>query len=163
MLCVFLGATYLSLKTTVRSTTGCRLSGRIGWVAAILIWVFVTWGHLGLGRGFVPNPLDASAVMAAVAAAWLAESRQEGWAFTAASLAIASAVGSIFFDLFSHVMVSTASTAYNLTVANTASPSYTLKVMTVVAVVFLPGCPHLPGLDLLRIPESTRRSDGNRR
>ena len=35
-------------------------------------------------------------------------------------------------------MVSSTSTAYNLTVANSASPSYTLKVMTVVAVAFFP-------------------------
>ena len=47
-------------------------------------------------------------------------------------------VGSIFFELFPRVMVSTTNTAYNLTVANSASPSYTLKVMTVVAVVFFP-------------------------
>ena len=35
-------------------------------------------------------------------------------------------------------MVSTTSAAYSLTVANSASPSYTLKVMTVVAVIFFP-------------------------
>ena len=35
-------------------------------------------------------------------------------------------------------MVSSTNTAYNLTVANSASPSYTLKVMTVVAVLFFP-------------------------
>ena len=35
-------------------------------------------------------------------------------------------------------MVSSTSTAYNLTVSNSASPSYTLKVMTVVAVVIFP-------------------------
>lgn len=110
-------------------------SGPIGWVAAVLVWVFVTWSHLGLGRGFVPNPLDALAV---IAAAWLAVTKEEGWAFTAACLAIASAVGSIFFDLYPHVMVSTTNAAYNLTVANTASPSYTLKVMTVVALIFFP-------------------------
>ena len=62
----------------------------------------------------------------------------EGWAFTAAATAIATSVGSIFFDLFPRVMVSTTNAAYNLTVANSASPSYTLKVMTVVAVIFFP-------------------------
>ncbi len=35
-------------------------------------------------------------------------------------------------------MISTTNTAYNLTVDNTASPPYTLKVMTVVAVILLP-------------------------
>ena len=32
----------------------------------------------------------------------------------------------------------TTNAAYNLTVGNTTSPSYTLKVMTVVAVIFFP-------------------------
>ena len=58
--------------------------------------------------------------------------------YSGAHMAIASAVGSIFFDLYPHVMVSTTNAAYNLTVANTASPSYTLKVMTVVALIFFP-------------------------
>ena len=47
-------------------------------------------------------------------------------------------VGLIFFELFPRVMVSSTNTAYNLTIANSASPSYTLKVMTVVAVTFFP-------------------------
>ena len=47
-------------------------------------------------------------------------------------------MGSIFFELFPRVMVSSTNTAYNLTVSNSASPSYTLKVMTVVAIVFFP-------------------------
>jgi cytochrome d ubiquinol oxidase subunit II len=47
-------------------------------------------------------------------------------------------VGSLFFELFPRVMVSSTSTAYNLTVSNSASPSYTLRVMTVVALVFFP-------------------------
>ncbi len=76
--------------------------------------------------------------MAVVGGAWLAETRSEGWAFAAAATAIGSVVGSIFFDLFPRVMVSSTNAAYNLTVSNSASPSYTLKVMTVVAVVFFP-------------------------
>ena len=43
-------------------------------------------------------------------------------------------------------MVSSTSAAYNLTVNNTASGAYSLKVMTVVAVIFLPSCwPTRPG------------------
>ena len=99
---------------------------------------WLTWIHVGLGVGFVPNPIDALALVAVVGAAWFAEARSEGWAFAAAAYGIGSVVGSIFFDLFPRVMVSSTSTAYNLTVANSASPSYTLKVMTVVAIVLFP-------------------------
>jgi cytochrome d ubiquinol oxidase subunit II len=45
---------------------------------------------------------------------------------------------SIFTGLYPNVMVSTTSAADNLTVHNTASGAYSLKVMTVVAVILLP-------------------------
>jgi len=139
LLCLFLGATYLSLKTDGDLHDRVSgLSGRLGWLAAVVTFGWLTWSHLGLSVGFVPSPIDALALIAVVAAAWLAESRAEGWAFTAAAVAIGSVVGSIFFDLFPRVMVSSTNSAYDLTVANSASPSYTLKVMTVVAVVFFP-------------------------
>ena len=139
LLCLFLGATYLSLKTDGDLHDRVSgLSGRLGWLAAAVTFGWLTWSHLGLSVGFVPSPIDALALIAVVAAAWLAESRAEGWAFTAAAVAIGSVVGSIFFDLFPRVMVSSTNSAYDLTVANSASPSYTLKVMTVVAVVFFP-------------------------
>ena len=139
VLCLTLGATYLALKTTgeLRERVG-RLSGRLAWLAAAVTFGWLTWSHVGLSQGFVPSPIDALALVAIIAAAWFAEARAEGWAFAAAAVAIASVVGSIFFDLFPRVMVSTTDAAYSLTVSSSASPSYTLKVMTVVAVVFFP-------------------------
>jgi cytochrome d ubiquinol oxidase subunit II len=107
-------------------------------LAAIVTFGWLTWSHVGLNVGFVPNPIDALALVAVVAGAWLAESGSEGWAFTSAAVAIGSVVASIFFDLFPRVMVSSTNAAYNLTVSNASSPSYTLRVMTVVAVVAFP-------------------------
>jgi len=139
VLTLLMGATYLSLKTVGDlHDRVVRLSGVIGWIAAVLVWGFVTWTHLGLGSGFVPNPLEVLAVLAVIASAWLANVKLEGWAFTAAAVGIASTLGSLVLELYPRVMVSTTSHAYNLTVANSASPSYTLRVMTVVAVIFFP-------------------------
>ena len=139
VLCLFLGSAYLSLKTDgALHHRVSRLSGRLGWLAAVITFGWLTWIHVGLGAGFVPQPIEALALVAVVGAAWLAESGSEGWAFAGAATAIGSVVASIFFELFPRVMVSSTSTAYNLTVSNSASPSYTLKVMTVVAVIFFP-------------------------
>ena len=44
----------------------------------------------------------------------------------------------LFTDLYPNVMKSSTNSAYNLTIANTASPSYTLKLMSIVAVILLP-------------------------
>jgi cytochrome bd ubiquinol oxidase subunit II len=139
MLALFLGATYLALKTDGELRQRCaRLSGRLGWLTAAVVLGWVIWAHVGLSVGFVPNPIDALALVAVVAGAWLAESHSDGWAFTAAAVAIGSVVGSIFVELAPRVMVSSTNASYNLTIANSASPSYTLSVMTVVAAIFLP-------------------------
>jgi cytochrome bd ubiquinol oxidase subunit II len=45
---------------------------------------------------------------------------------------------SIFSELYPRLMVSSTNSIFNLTIHNSASPSYSLKVMTVVALVLLP-------------------------
>ena len=57
---------------------------------------------------------------------------------TATTIAIALSIITIFVDLYPRVMVSSTNPAYSLTVYNSASTPYSLKVMTVVALVFLP-------------------------
>jgi cytochrome bd ubiquinol oxidase subunit II len=133
------GATFLSLKTTgeLRERAQRAASG-IGLVAVVVAFGFMTWVHVGLSTGFVPEPLEALALLAVIVAAWAARERAEGWAFMAAAVGIGGTVGSLFNELYPRVMVSSTNAAYNLTVANTASPSYSLKVMTVVAVIFFP-------------------------
>jgi cytochrome d ubiquinol oxidase subunit II len=69
---------------------------------------------------------------------WLVYEHREGFAFAATTVTIASCILSIFVGLYPNVMVSSTSAAYNLTVHNTASGAYSLKVMTVVVIVFLP-------------------------
>jgi hypothetical protein len=51
---------------------------------------------------------------------------------------MASCIVTIFVDLYPNVMVSRTSAAFSLTVRNTASGNYSLKVMTVVVIDFLP-------------------------
>jgi len=139
VLSLFLGAAYLTLKTEgALHDRVARLSGWLGWLAALITFGWLTWVHVGLGVGFFPNPLEVLALLAVVGAALFAESRSEGWAFAAGATAMGSVVGSIFFELFPKVMVSSTNSAYNLTVANSASNSYTLKVLSVIALIFLP-------------------------
>ena len=51
---------------------------------------------------------------------------------------VCAVIGSIFINLYPNLMVSSTNGAYNLTVNNSASGSYALKVMTVVAILFVP-------------------------
>ncbi|HYA69200.1 MAG TPA: cytochrome d ubiquinol oxidase subunit II, partial [Acidimicrobiales bacterium] len=139
VLSLLMGATYLTLKTTGELHERVeRVTVAIGVVAVLVTFGFMTWLHVGLSTGFVPKPIEALALMAVIGAAWAASAKAQGWAFTAAAIGIGATVGSIFQELFPRVMISSTNAAYSLTVNNTASPSYTLKVMTVVAVIFFP-------------------------
>ena len=132
------GAAFLALKTTgdIRVRAG-RLVGRVGLAAAVLAVAFLAWTQQKTG-----DPASATlSVLAAVAlvGALLANRRgREGWAFAGTAVTIALAVVALFVALFPDVMPSTTDAAYSLTTTNASSTSYTLSIMTVVAVIFTP-------------------------
>ena len=70
---------------------------------------------------------------------------------------MAASVLAIFTDLYPRVLVSSTSPAFSLTVNNTASGNYSLKVMTIVAVIAAAVRAGLPGLVVLRIPPPDQR------
>jgi cytochrome d ubiquinol oxidase subunit II len=113
-------------------------AGPLGWAAIALVVGWVIWTRSVAGGPDVPQPCEVLSVIAVIFAARLAATDHDGWAFSASALAIAAMVGSIFIDLYPHVMVSSTNAAYDLTVNNAASGSYALKVMTVAAAVFFP-------------------------
>ncbi len=139
-LCLLHGATFLKLRTTDAVRERARSLARpLGWAAVALVVGWAIWTRIVSGGADVPGPTEALAVIAVVFAARLAVSEEyDGWGFAASAIAIAATVGSIFIDLYPNVMISSTKAAYNLTVNNSASGSYALKVMTVVAVVFFP-------------------------
>jgi cytochrome bd ubiquinol oxidase subunit II len=138
-LCLLHGATFLKLRTTDQLRERARAVARpLGWAAIALVVGWVIWTRKVAGGADVPQPVEVLALIAVIFAARLAMTDNDGWTFTASAIAIAAMVGSIFIDLYPHVMVSSTNAAYNLTVNNSASGSYALTVMTVVAVIFFP-------------------------
>jgi len=133
------GATFLAIKTTgVVQERAASLAPRLGWVATALVLGFAVWTGVVTSSGVVPSLIDGIAVLAIAGASWASSQRADGWAFASASIATAATVTLLFANLYPHVMVSSTNAAYTLTVHGTASPPYTLKVMTVVAVIFTP-------------------------
>ena len=90
------------------------------------------------GTTFFLNVIELLAILAVIAAVWLVYEHCEGFAFAATTVTMASCILSLFVDLYPNVMVSSTNSAYSLTVHNTASGGYSLKVMTVVVVILLP-------------------------
>jgi cytochrome d ubiquinol oxidase subunit II len=138
-LCVFHGATVLSLKTEggVRDRS-TAIADKAGPVAGAAVVIFGAWTLLAVHATALAAVFFVLAVAAVAVAHWFARSAQDGRAFLATAIAIGATVLALFSDLFPKVMVSSTNAAYDLTVSNTSSSAYTLKVMTVVAVIFLP-------------------------
>src|SRR5271165_2583467 len=139
-LCLLHGATFLKLRTTDEMRERARgLSRPLGFAAIALVLGWVIWTRVLVSGADVPGPIEALALIAVVFAARLAVSAEhDGSAFAASAVAIAATVGTIFVELYPNLMISSTNAAYNLTVNNSASGSYALKVMTVVAAVFFP-------------------------
>jgi cytochrome d ubiquinol oxidase subunit II len=139
LICALHGLTFMALKTAGGlEERSWSLGRKLAPVVAVLVLVTVVWTHSIAGKGDVPTVLQAVAVLAAIAAAWLLREDAAGWAFAATTVTIATVILSLFADLYPRLMVSSTNPAYDLTVQDTASGSYALKVMTVVAVLLLP-------------------------
>jgi cytochrome d ubiquinol oxidase subunit II len=139
LICLLHGATFLALKTTgdMRERSG-RAARRVAPVTGAAVTAFAIWTHVTSSSTFLLSPVELLAVLAVIAAIWLVYEHREGFAFAATTVTMAACIVSIFTGLYPHVMVSSTSAAYNLTVHNTASGAYSLKVMTVVVIIFLP-------------------------
>ena len=139
LLCLLQGASFLTLKTAgeIRERS-VRVGRRIAPVAAVAVLGFAVWTQVMAGQGVGALLVEVVAVLAAVAAAWLLGRGRDGRAFAATSLAMAAVVVSIFVNLYPRVMVSTLGSSTDLTISNTSSAPYSLKVMTVVAAVLFP-------------------------
>jgi cytochrome d ubiquinol oxidase subunit II len=139
LVCLLHGATFLCLKTTgdMRERSW-QLARRIAPVTGAVVVGFAIWTHVTYSSTFFLNPIELLTILAAIAAIWLVYEHREGFAFAATTVTIAACIVSLFTGLYPNVIVSSTKAAYNLTVHNTASGAYSLKVMTVVVIIFLP-------------------------
>jgi cytochrome d ubiquinol oxidase subunit II len=143
LLCTLHGAIFASLKTTdglrARATRTARLLAPAATAAivAFLAWTYVN-AHNAHDTGLVPPFVPILAIAAIAVVGWLLLEKLEGWAFVAMAVGLICLVATIFLNLYPRVMVSSISPSYDLTIGNSASAPYTLKVMTIVALVFTP-------------------------
>lgn len=141
-LTVFLthGAVFLALKTDGGIRERARaLAIRLGLGAAVAAVAFLAWTNVSLPE-FNGLVFGLSILVAVL---WLAGlfavlKVREGWAFIFSAGTIATFVATLFYALYPRVMPSSISSEFDLTITNASSTPYTLKVMTVVAVVMTP-------------------------
>lgn len=133
------GAVFLALKTDgeirVRANA---LAWKTGLVAAVLAVIFLVWTQLAFS-----NHAWTWVTILLTAGLWLAglsanRAGREGAAFLMSALTLAFAVVSLFGVLYPNVMPNIDRALPGLDIYNASSTQYTLKIMTVVAVVFTP-------------------------
>ncbi len=133
------GSHFLALRTTGElHERAVRAARALAPAALVLTAAFAGWTLLAQdGIEPVSAVLAGLAVVAAAAAVERAQARSEGWAFACSAIAVAALFACLFAWLYPNAMPSTGPGA-SLTLHAAASAHYTLKVMTVVALIFTP-------------------------
>ncbi len=144
LLFAFHGATFLTLRTRGElCERAVRAARRLSIVAGLVTSGFLTWTvAVAIDRNdkdvlppLVPAAIGVAALVLAIAFVYL---RHSGWAFTMTALAAVALVATLFTSLYPRLMVSSTDFANSLTVDADAAAHYTLKVLTVVALIFVP-------------------------
>lgn len=133
------GSVFITLKTTGDLNSRAQaLSKKLG-LASLILWVaVVVASFLALESKPLMIVFAVLATVALLASIFFQNKGQNGKAMIANAATTLTVVGAFFAGLYPNVMVSSLTAANNLTVSNTSSTPYTLKVMTIVAVTVLP-------------------------
>lgn len=137
------GAIFLALRTEGELRQRAEALAKRLWpivlvvgAATVIATYFATdiFQRLGVNPGI--SALGAGAAF--LLCGWLLRQGRFGWAFVMTTLTIALTVVTTFRGLFPRVMVSSLNPDWSLTVTNASSTPYTLQVMTIVALIFVP-------------------------
>jgi cytochrome d ubiquinol oxidase subunit II len=137
------GAIFLSLKTRGQLVQRAHKAATRLWLPAVVAGtLFVVVGFIATDMysrtGYVLVLLPLVAGAALLSSGWLIRQRRHGWAFAMTSLTIALSAATVAIGLYPRLMVSSLNPAWSLTIYNASSSPYTLRVMTIVALVFVP-------------------------
>jgi cytochrome bd ubiquinol oxidase subunit II len=135
------GAIFLTLRTRDELIERSRaVARRVSPVSVVLLGIFLVWTAANQAGGVKTSAAVTAvvAVLCASAAGIAVTRRRDGRAFGFSAASIALLFVSLFCGLFPDALPSTTNHAFNLTLVASSSSHYTLTVMTVVAIVFVP-------------------------
>ncbi|OZI12487.1 cytochrome d ubiquinol oxidase subunit II [Bacillaceae bacterium SAS-127] len=143
LLCLMHGLVFLTLRTVGDLQVRARkMAQKVVFPVLISLVAFVALSYkytdLFTYRGNVTIPMIALIVVCYVATIIMLKKKRDGWSFFFSGMGIVLTISTIFVALFPRVMISSISSAYDLTVYNAASGAYSLKVMTIVSLTLLP-------------------------
>lgn len=136
------GANFLGLKLEGELKDRADAWAKKIWVAATILYVLLAVFTYISGywqRGMVnPGIVPISALAALLVAGYFINQRRDGWSFIMVALNIVLTQVAFFSMTFPNVMISSTNPAWSLTIYNASSSQYTLTVMSIVALIFVP-------------------------
>jgi cytochrome bd ubiquinol oxidase subunit II len=136
------GANFLGLKLEGELRERVNVYARKLWIVATVLYVALgifTYIAGFWARGFIdPGIAPIGAMIVLFAAGYFINQKMEGWAFIMVALNIVLTQVTFFSMTFPNVMLSTTNPEWSLTIYNASSSQYTLTVMSVIALIFVP-------------------------
>lgn len=137
------GAIFLSLRTSGALMERARRTAMRLWIVVVVVllaFLAATYLYTDIGTklGVDPGPIPIGGAAAILVAGYFIRRQRDGWAFTMTATTIVLAIITLFMILYPRVMISSLDPAYSLTIYNASSSEYTLKVMSIVALIFVP-------------------------
>jgi len=90
------------------------------------------------GLGLVPGSFPTLAILSFITCFVFIKLKMQGYAFAAMAATILLGASVVFYGLFPNVMPSSLNPEYSLTIYNASSSELTLKIMSIVALFFVP-------------------------
>jgi len=137
------GANFLGLKLDgeLRERVH-KLSKKIYVAAAIITTLLLAstyfYTDITSKLGINPGVTPIASYAALLVTIYFINRRMEGWAFIMTALHIVLTQVTFFTLMFPRVMISSTDPAYSLTIYNASSSQYTLTVMSIIALIFVP-------------------------
>ncbi len=138
------GANFLAIKTTDPIMSRAKKVSWTLWIITLVLTViFVIWALFGLKN--YPNEAPVLTYIAALIAAvalilvgYFIKKDNSRAAFWSGAITIVFATIMVFAGLFPNLIPASNNPEYSITIMNASSSPYTLKVMTIVAVILVP-------------------------
>jgi cytochrome d ubiquinol oxidase subunit II len=136
---LFYGAQFVALKTSgaVRDDA-LRFAVWLSLPVTVLVAAFGVWTQLAHGKPWTWAVLAVAVVAQLAAVAVVVRRKREGWAFLCTAVVVVAVVVLLFGVLYPNLLPSTLNPQWSLTIANSSSTPYTLKIMTAVAAALAP-------------------------
>jgi cytochrome d ubiquinol oxidase subunit II len=137
------GAIFLSMKTSGNVEERAKKVARQMWLPVVVVmFVFLIATYfqtdLLLQLGINPGLIPLVGMAALLSVGFFLRKASFGWAFGMTSVGIAFALVTMFQIMYPRVMISSLNPDWSLTIYNASSSPYTLTVMTIVALIFVP-------------------------